>query len=100
MNKRIKETVYKILKDDEYCRSNDNALLVRVAQILEPDLAGSMFVNLRFSKLSFEGITRARRQFFKEFPKLKPKEMTKIREQEEIEYHIEYGNENHIPFIN
>ena len=99
MNKKIKQTVYQILLQDEYSRNNDNYLIVRVAQILDPELAGSKFINLRFSKLSMEGITRARRSFFKEFPELKPKEMTKIREQEEIEYHIEYGNENHIPFI-
>ena len=99
MNKKIKQTVYEILQNDEYARSNDNYLIVRVAQKLDPELAGSMFINLRFSKLSFEGITRARRQFFKEFPELKPKEMTKIRKDEEIQYHIEYGNENHIPFI-
>ena len=100
MNKQIKKTVYKVLQEDEYARSNDNYLIVRVAQILDPELAGTMFINLRFSKLSMEGITRARRSFFKEFPELKPKQMTKIREQEEIEYHIEYGNEQHIPYIN
>lgn len=100
MNKKIKQTVYEILKNDEYSRNNDNYLIVRVAQKLDPELAGSMFINLRFSKLSMEGITRARRSFFKDFPELKPKKITKIREQEEIEYHIEYGNEQHIPFIN
>ena len=100
MNKQIKKTVYEILKEDEYARENDNYLIVRVAQKLDPDLAGSMFINIRFSKLSMECITRNRRQFFKEFPELKPKKITEIRENEEIEYHMEYGNEKHIPYIN
>jgi len=99
MNKKVKPTVYKILKEDEYARSNDNYLIIRVAQKVDPDLAGSMFINLRFSKLSMEGITRARRSFFKEFPELKPKKITEIREKEEIEYHMEYGNYQHIPRI-
>lgn len=92
MNKQIKPTVYEILKEDEYARSNDNYLIIRVAQRLDPELAGSMFANLRFSKLSLESVTRARRHFFRDFPELKPKEMTKIREQEEQEYVLEYGN--------
>lgn len=99
MNKKIKSTVYEILQNDEYARNNDNYLIYRVAQKLEPELAGSMFINIRFSKLSMEGITRARRSFFKDFPELKPKEMSEIRAKEEIEYHIEYGNEKHIPYL-
>ncbi len=92
MNKKIKETVYKILKQDTYARENDNYLIVKVAQELEPQLAGTMFVNLRFSKLSLEGITRARRSFFKDYPQLKSNEITKIREKEREEYYLEYAN--------
>ena len=99
MNKKVKQTVYEILLQDEYARENDNYLIMRVAQRLDPELAGSKFINIRFSKLSMEGITRARRSFFKELSELKPKEMTKIREQEEIEYHEEYSNYQHIPRI-
>ena len=91
MNKNIKKTVYKILQEDTYARENDNYLIVRVAQELEPNLAGSKFIDLRFSKLSCEGITRARRKFFRENPELKPKEITEIREREEQEYCLEYG---------
>lgn len=92
MNKRVKPTVYSILQEDEYARSNDNYLIMRVAQKLDPVLAGSRFIDIRFSKLSMASITRARRQFFKEYPELKPKKMTEIREQEEQEYVLEYGN--------
>ena len=98
MNKKIKPTVFEILINDEYARSNDNYLIMRVAQKLDPVLAGSKFINLRFSNLSMESITRARRQFFKEFPGLKPKKMTEIREKEQQEYFLEYSG-NHIPRI-
>ena len=91
MNKNIKKTVYDILLNDKYARENDNYLIVRVAQRLDPTLAGSKFIDLRFSKLSFEGITRARRNFLKDYPTLKPKKMTEIREKEEQEYYLEYG---------
>ena len=92
MRKKIKQTVYEILLEDEYARENDNYLIMRVAQKLDPVLAGSKFMDIRFSSLSMESITRARRQFFKEYPELKPKKMTEIREKEEQEYVLEYGN--------
>ena len=91
MNKKVKQTVYDILKEDEYARENDNYLIVRTAQQLDPILAGSRFIDIRFSKLSMESITRARRSFFKEYPELNPKKIKEIREQEEQEYRIEYG---------
>lgn len=91
MNKKVKPIVYRILKESEYARSNDNYLIVKVSQELEPELAGSKFIDMMFSKVSHEGITRARRQFFKEYPELKPDKITKIREKEEQDYFIEYG---------
>lgn len=94
MNKNIRKTVYEILKKDKYARENDNYLIVKVAQKLDPELAGTTFVNLMFSKLSFERITRARREFFKDYPELKPKEITKIREKEREEYRLEYAGIN------
>jgi len=92
MNKKIKSTVYEILKEDEYARNNDNYLIMRVTQKLDPVLAGSRFIDIRFSNLSMEGITRARRQYFKDYPEKKPKKITEIREKEEQEYILEYGN--------
>ena len=76
MNKKIKPTVYSILLEDKHARCNDNYLIIRVVQRLEPFLARSKFIDLRFSKLSMESITRARRQFFREYPELKPKKMS------------------------
>lgn len=91
MNRNIKKTVYKILKEDEYARCNDNYLIVKVAQELEPNLAGSKFINLRFSRLSLEGITRARRSFFKDYPELKDVKTEQIRRKEEEGYYLEYS---------
>lgn len=98
MNKKIKPTVYSILLEDEYARSNDNYLIVRVIQKLEPLLAKGKLTDLRFSKLSLEGITRVRRDFFKTYPELEPEEATKSRRKEEQEYFLEYSG-NHIPRI-
>lgn len=91
MNRKIKPTVYNILKNNPYARENDNYLIMRVCQELDPVLAGSKFINIVSSKISMESITRARRNFFKEYPELKPKKITQIREKEEQEYFVEYG---------
>lgn len=91
MNKNIKKIVYEILKRDEYTRSNDNALIFYTVQKLNPDLAGSKFVEVINSKISMESITRARRQFFKEFPELNPGTIKEIRQNEEKEYCKEYS---------
>ena len=61
MNRNIKKTVYKILQEDSYARENDNYLILRVVQELEPELAGTTFINvmqkLNYKGISFEGIT-------------------------------------------
>lgn len=99
--RRIKQTVYKILQEDEYSRTDDNYLIMRVVQELEPNLAGTSFVNvmqgLKYKGISFEGITRARRKFLEEYPELKEKESELARREKEGEYYLEYGN--HIPRI-
>ena len=65
--REIKKTVYKILQEDEYARANDGYLIMRVVQELEPDLAGTAFVNvmnnLSFKGISCETITRKRRNW-------------------------------------
>ena len=67
MNKLIKKTVYKILDENEQAREDDNYLILKVVQELEPDLAGTTFAhvmfNLKYRKISLEGITRARRRW-------------------------------------
>lgn len=99
MRKGIKETVYKILEQDSYARTDDNYLIMRVVQELEPELAGTSFVNvmqgLKYKGISFEGVTRARRKFLEEYPEFKDPEVTLAREIEEENYFMEYSR--HIP---
>lgn len=101
MNRNIKKTVYKILQEDSYAREDDNYLILRVVQELEPAIAGTAFSNvmqqLKFRGISFEGITRARRKFFEENPQLKVENVEKARREEEEEYYLEYSR--HIPRI-
>lgn len=101
MRREIKKTVYRILEQDPYARTDDNYLIMRVVQQLEPELAGTSFVNvmqgLKYKGISFEGITRARRKFLEEYTKFKDPEITLAREREEENYFMEYSN--HIPHI-
>lgn len=68
---------------------------MRVVQILEPDLAGTTFVNvmkgLKYKSISFEGITRARRKFLEEYPEFKDPEIILARGKEEENYFMEYS---------
>lgn len=101
MNRNIKKTVYKILQEDSYAREDDNYLILRVVQELEPAIAGTAFSNvmqqLKFRGISFEGITRARRKFFEENPQLKVENVEKARREEEENYYLEYSR--HVPRI-
>lgn len=93
--RQIKKTVYKVLKEDIYARQDDNYLIMRVVQELEPNLAGTSFSmvmrNLSFKGISLEGITRARRKFFEEYPELKEEKSEKARREKEEEYYLEYS---------
>ncbi len=98
MKDRIKKAVYKILKEDEYSRADDNYLIFKVVQELEPTLSGTTFMNvmfnLKFKAISLEGITRARRKFFEEYPELKIEQAERARRKKEEEYYIEYSKYN------
>ena len=99
MRRPIKKTVYKILQNEPYSRENDGYLIMRVIQELEPVMFKNNFEevmqNLQFKGISLEGITRARRKFFEEYPHLKVKKAEEARQKKEEEYFLEYGN--HIP---
>ena len=103
MNRKreIKKTVYRILNEDEYARQDDNYLILRVVQELEPSIAGTAFSNvmqqLSFRGISLEGITRARRKFFEEHPELKVEKAEKARREKQEEYREEYSK--HVPYI-
>ena len=101
MNKRIKPMVYRILSKEPLAREDDNYLILRVIQELEPEFIGSTFfavmTKLKYKKISMESITRARRKFFEEYPQLKEQDVENARRIEEENYILEYSN--HIPNI-
>lgn len=95
MKNEIKKMTYKILKEDMRAREDDNYLILRVIEKLEPDLAITRFstalLELKWRKISFESITRARRKFFEEYPQLRVKNVDNARRNLEKEYIKEYG---------
>lgn len=99
MNKQIRPTVYKILKEDKYSREDDNYLILKVIQQLMPIETGTAFykvlAGMKHKGISFEAITRARRKFFEEYPQYKEQNVEEARRKEEENYFMEYGN--HIP---
>lgn len=101
MNKKIKPTVYKILRTDKMAREDDNYLIFKVVSELIPIYRGETFVKvlagMKHKGISFEAITRARRKFFEEYPEFKIADVEAARRKEEENYIIEYGN--HIPNI-
>lgn len=103
MNRRkeIKRIVSQILDSDGYARQDDNYLILRVVQELEPELAGTTFVNvmqrLSYKGVSCESITRARREWASRNPELKVDKAERVRRQKEEEYYLEYSR--HVPRI-
>ena len=95
MNKLIRKTVYKILDEDEKAREDDNYLIFKVVQELEPELAGTTFahvmLNLKYRKISLEGITRARRKWVEEHRDLLNANVEDTRRKEEENYFAEYA---------
>lgn len=100
--REIKKTVFKILDEYKYARQNDGFLIIKVVQELEPELAGTTFVNVMlnigFKGISMESITRARRDRAEKHPDLKVDKAERARRQKEEEYYLEYSR--HIPRIN
>lgn len=94
MKGEVKNTVCKILKEDPHSREDDNYLILRVIEKLEPDLARMNFktvmLNLKDKRISLAYITRARRKFFEKNPQYNPKNMDKARKSLEKEYIKEY----------
>ena len=95
MNKSIRKTVYKILDENEQAREDDNYLILKVVQELEPDLAGTTFANVMFNlkdkKISLESITRARRRWAETHQDLLNSNVEKARRKEEENYFAEYS---------
>ena len=96
MNKLIRKTVYKILDEDEKAREDDNYLIFKVVQELEPELAGTTFANvmfnLKYKKISLESITRARRRWAETHKDLLNSNVEEARRKEEENYFAEYSS--------
>lgn len=101
MNKQIKPTVYRILREDKYAREDNWYLIEQVAIEMLPCEAGTAFrkviQGLRYKGISAEGITRAKRKFFEEYPQYLEQNVEKARRKEEEEYFLEYGK--HVPYV-
>lgn len=95
MNKLIKKTVNKILDENEQAREDDNYLILKVVQELEPELAGTTFANvmfnLKYKKISLESITRARRKWAEQHRDLLNSNVENARRKEEENYFAEYA---------
>ena len=77
MKRQIKQTVYRILQEDTYARTDDNYLIMRVVQELEPNLAGTSFVNvmqgLKYKGISFERYYKSKKKIFRRISRAKRK---------------------------
>jgi len=95
MNKLISKTVYKILDYNVKAREDDNYLIFKVVEALEPELAGTTFfnvmLNLGYKKISLESITRARRKWAEEHRDLINADVEDARRKEEENYFVEYS---------
>lgn len=98
MNRNIKKTVYKILREDKLAREDDWYLIQQALIELLPCNAGTAFgqvlQGMRVHGISFEAITRCRRKFMEENPQLKEQNVEKARREEEQEYYLEYMRRN------
>ena len=98
MNRNIKKTVYKILREDKLAREDDWYLIQQALIELLPCNAGTAFgqvlQGMRVKGISFEAITRCRRKFMEENPQLKEQNVEKARREEEQEYYLEYMRRN------
>jgi len=96
MKSETRRIVDRILREDVRAREDDNYLILKVIEKLEPKLAVMRFstamLEIKSRKISFESITRARRKFFEENPQFNPKNVDRARRKREEEYYLEYSN--------
>lgn len=94
--RNLRKIVKEILENDELARRDDCYLILEVIRKVYPFEAGRTFANVMLNAknkgISFESITRARRQVQKKYPELKDEEMAEIRDKEQEEY-IEFSKE-------
>ena len=94
--KNLEKVVERILRKSELAREDDCYLILEVIRELYPFEVGKTFAQVMFNAkskgISFESITRARRQVQKKYPELKNNEVAEIRDKEQDEY-IEFAKE-------
>ena len=92
----IEKIVKKILEENELARKDDCFLILKVVLTIFPYDSVKTFTEVmsgaKNKGISFESITRARRKVQKNYPELKDKETTEIRNEEQKEY-IDYSRE-------
>lgn len=95
MNRNIKKVVYKILEQDKLAREDTWYLIQQTLIEMIPCNAGTGFgqvlQGMKVNGISFEAITRRKRDFFTKHPELIPEETEKARREEEQEYYLEYA---------
>lgn len=81
MNKNIKRVVKQILQEDTYAREDDCYLIMQVLQKMLPCNEGTAFAQvlqgMKYKGISFEAITKAKREFFDTYPNLYENEIWK-----------------------
>lgn len=86
----IESITKKILEEDELARKDDCYLILRVVQLMYPNDACKSFEtvmrNAKYNGISFESITRARRKVQNKYPELKNREVSDLRNEEQVEY--------------
>ena len=101
MNKNIKKTVYKILGQDKLAREDDwyliQQVLIKMLGCNQGTAFGQVLQGMKVKGISFEAITRQRREFLEENPQLRVENVEKARREEEENYYLEYSK--HIPRI-
>lgn len=89
---KLEKIVELVLMNYEDTRSDDFILIYRVyKEINEDAMIRELFCEIminhkKYELPSFESIVRSRRKVFEKYPNLKPKYITKLREQKEEEY--------------
>lgn len=88
--RNLEKVVEGILRKSELAREDDCYLILEVIRELYPFEVGKTFAQVMFNAkskgISFESITRARRQVQKKYPELKNNEVAEIRDKEQDEY--------------
>ena len=87
---KVEEVVEQILRQDKYSRNNDIYLILKYITKVYPYEVGKRFeeamTNVSKKGLSFESITRARRNIQNKYPELKNDKVANFRDKKQKEY--------------